>query len=266
VQKHTGAFTLIELSIVLVIIGLIVSGILFGKELIRAAEVQRQVKQIQEYQLAFHAFQNKYNCLPGDCSKATDFFGSSAPSGLVENGNGNDVIDTQMGYSFDPDTANTWSLSIELNGAFQQLALANLVGFQPSSKTSIVVGQGLPPLILNNQSSFFIGASYNFDTAAVGASGNRFNSYKRGNNAMWMLACNINNNSMGYWNDICGVFVPIDLFAIDTKLDDGKALSGKLMGAGGDPFPSGANTACLVSSDYDKTKTTRECIAVYVIN
>jgi prepilin-type N-terminal cleavage/methylation domain-containing protein len=264
VQKHTGAFTLIELSIVLVIIGLITGGVLAGRELIHAAEVQRQVKQIQEYELAFNTFRGKYNCLPGDCGKAQDFFGTSVASGPVVNGNDNGLIDTNMGYSFDPDTANTWILSKELSGVFQELALANLIGFQPSSTSSIVVGQGLVPLILNNQSSFFIGASYNFLATGTGVPGG-LNSLRRGNNAMFILACNVR-PEIGYWNDTCGIFVPIDLYIIDTKLDDGKAISGKLFGFGGDTTFGSNGTNCLISSDYDKIKTTRECQAVYVMN
>jgi prepilin-type N-terminal cleavage/methylation domain-containing protein len=63
---HIRAFTLLELSVVLVIIGLIVGGIMTGQSLISTSAIRAQVSQITKYQSAVAAFQNKYNGLPGD--------------------------------------------------------------------------------------------------------------------------------------------------------------------------------------------------------
>lgn len=60
-------FTLIELSIVLVIIGLIVGGILVGRNLIKSAEINALLSQMQKYQSAVYTFKTKYNNhIPGD--------------------------------------------------------------------------------------------------------------------------------------------------------------------------------------------------------
>jgi prepilin-type N-terminal cleavage/methylation domain-containing protein len=64
ISKH--GFTLIELSIVLVIIGLIVGGILVGRDLISAAAVRAQISQIERYHTAANTFRTKYAYLPGD--------------------------------------------------------------------------------------------------------------------------------------------------------------------------------------------------------
>ncbi len=69
-QKEAG-FTLIELSIVLVIIGLIVGGVLVGQDLIRAAEVRAQISQIEKYNTAVNTFRGKFNAIPGDMSAST---------------------------------------------------------------------------------------------------------------------------------------------------------------------------------------------------
>lgn len=63
---RTGAFTLIELSIVIVIIGLIVGGVLVGRDLISAAGVRAQIAQIESFQQATNTFRGKYGFLPGD--------------------------------------------------------------------------------------------------------------------------------------------------------------------------------------------------------
>ena len=59
-------FTLIELSIVLVIIGLIVGGVLTGQDLIKAAEIRATVGQYEKYNTAVNTFRTKYNGIPGD--------------------------------------------------------------------------------------------------------------------------------------------------------------------------------------------------------
>ena len=59
-------FTLIELSIVLVIIGLIVGGVLVGQDLVRAAGVRATITQVEKFNQAANTFFGKYGYLPGD--------------------------------------------------------------------------------------------------------------------------------------------------------------------------------------------------------
>ena len=73
---HRSGFTLVELAIVLVIIGLIVGGVLVGQDLIKAVTVRAAVSQIEKYDAAANTFRNKYNALPGDSPNPTTFFPS----------------------------------------------------------------------------------------------------------------------------------------------------------------------------------------------
>jgi len=65
-KKIKAGFTLVELAIVLVIIGLVGGGVLVGKDLISAAEVRSQISQIIKYNTTVNTFKLKYNYLPGD--------------------------------------------------------------------------------------------------------------------------------------------------------------------------------------------------------
>jgi len=87
------AFTLIELSIVLVIIGLVIGGVLVGQDLIGSAKNRAYVSQLVSYNSAVNTFKIKYNCLPGDCANATDY-------GFTGNGDGNGMVSGLSDYNF----------------------------------------------------------------------------------------------------------------------------------------------------------------------
>ena len=93
--KQESGFTLIEMSVVLIIIGLIVGGILLGQDLIGGAAVRAQISQIQKYQAAVHTFQTKYNnYLPGDIPNPyATMFGFQTRGQYAGEGDGNGIIE-----------------------------------------------------------------------------------------------------------------------------------------------------------------------------
>ncbi len=78
---------MIELSIVLVIIGLIVGGVVSGRALIHQAEIRALSQDIAKIQVAFHAFNLQYDAIPGDMRDAADYWSTAT------NGNGNSQLD-----------------------------------------------------------------------------------------------------------------------------------------------------------------------------
>ena len=66
-RKQTG-FTLIEIAIVLVIIGLLLGGVLKGQELITSARVRNLAHTQDGIKAAFFGFQDRFRALPGDYS------------------------------------------------------------------------------------------------------------------------------------------------------------------------------------------------------
>lgn len=89
-----SGFTLIELSIVLVIVGLIAGGILVGQDMIKAAEIRSTLKQVEQLNASMNTFRDKYRYLPGDItSTAAVQFGFAARTGAVGRGDGNSYIE-----------------------------------------------------------------------------------------------------------------------------------------------------------------------------
>lgn len=89
--RRQSGFTLIEIAIVLVIIGLLLGGILKGQELINSARVKNLSTDFRNIPMFIYGYQDKFRALPGDDSAAVAHVGTtSITPGL---GDGNGVID-----------------------------------------------------------------------------------------------------------------------------------------------------------------------------
>ncbi len=97
-RKQTG-FTLIEIAIVLVIVGLLLGGVLKGQELIQSARVRNLGSTIDGVKAAFFGFQDRFRALPGDYAGAlavANIAGMAANAGctgaVIGGGNGDGLI------------------------------------------------------------------------------------------------------------------------------------------------------------------------------
>src|SRR5215467_15866852 len=87
-KRYARGFTLIEIAIVLVIIGLLLGGVLKGQELITGARVRNLISQQDGIKAAFFGFQDRYRALPGDYAAA-----STNIAGVTITGDGNGRIE-----------------------------------------------------------------------------------------------------------------------------------------------------------------------------
>jgi len=85
-MKKQSGFTLVEIAIVLVIIGLLLGGALKGQELIENAKINRVKSDFDQISAAIYSYQDRYRALPGDDASADDNVGSAAT------GNGDGLI------------------------------------------------------------------------------------------------------------------------------------------------------------------------------
>jgi len=88
--KSEKGFTLVELAIVLVIIGLILAGIIKGQELITNAKIKRAYNTQREIAAAVYTYFDRYQYYPGDDPQAATRFTPALP--VPTNGNGNALI------------------------------------------------------------------------------------------------------------------------------------------------------------------------------
>jgi prepilin-type N-terminal cleavage/methylation domain-containing protein len=87
-RKQSG-FTLVEIAIVLVIIGLLIGGVLKGREMITNAKIKRIENDFAGVSAAIFAYQDRYGVLPGDDPSASSRFSGTWRAADNGNGNGN---------------------------------------------------------------------------------------------------------------------------------------------------------------------------------
>lgn len=100
-KHHQSGFTLVEIAIVLVIVGLLLGAVLKGQELIFNSKVKATWNLSKEVAAAIYAYQDRYKVLPGDDPQATTRFPSVTPTPVNGNGNGliTGVTDCSTGVS-----------------------------------------------------------------------------------------------------------------------------------------------------------------------
>src|SRR3954464_5967210 len=93
-SRAQAGFTLVEIAIVLVIIGLLLGGILKGQEMITQAKIKNIINDFNGLSAAMYSYQDRYRALPGDDRNAASRWnGTSA----VMDGTGNGIFDKVTG-------------------------------------------------------------------------------------------------------------------------------------------------------------------------
>lgn len=124
-RASEAGFTLIELSIVLVLIGLIIGGVLKGQELIASTRLKMTVSQWDAVKAAVNTFQDKYVAIPGDYDSAATYIEAG-----IANGDGDGQIVPSAGTitAFDDALGNNGDGVNEHKAAWLHLSASELLG------------------------------------------------------------------------------------------------------------------------------------------
>ena len=213
-KKSTDAgFTLVEIAIVLVIIGLLLGGILKGQEMITQAKIKNVINDFNGITVAITSYQDRYRALPGDDPNAAARWTIQAPA----NGNGNGIIAGNYNANDTSGTAGAPPAAAESNLFWQHLRIA---GFVPG--LTVGTGSGTPP---PNATGGLIGV----ESGVVGTSGLGFTS---------TIVCSSN-------------VADKVAIAVDTQIDDSNSATGQVraqLQAAANP-----NTAATPATGYVET-------------
>lgn len=216
--RHAGGFTLIEIAIVIIIIGLILGGVLKGQELIRTARTHNVADQGSAIKAAILGFTDRFQELPGDYKKASD----TIPGiGSEQNGDGNG----RVGYddSKEPGKPDEANRRKEAGLVWLHLAKSGFVSGEFDGK----------PLELNDETSWNCRA----ETCLINAfKGPLMFLYDNEQTGISWASDMLKSNQL--WS---GKNLPVEVLAeLDRKLDDGKPSTGNFRV--GDGFLEGSLT------------------------
>jgi prepilin-type N-terminal cleavage/methylation domain-containing protein len=252
VRYQRNGFTLVEIAIVLTVLGLLITGVLKGQQLIISAKILKFISQVQSYDSAVTTFTSTYGQKPGDFDSARSRLPGCTAAANCYNGNGDGAIAT------DPDNAfhhPSGIITSEETQAWKHLVDAGLIsGVSPTALT-VAWGSTHPGSELGGGLQF--------------AYGNPGGPDETGNPGSEMLGTSLrlqsicNQNGLAYYADInqsggpagSNPLTPGIAARIDRKMDDGKPNTGTVWGS---ENRAGVSPNCR--GTYNETSTSKDCI------
>lgn len=227
-----AGFTLVELAVVMIIIGLLIGGVLKGQELIANAQITSTVAQVKGIDAATTTFRDMYDSMPGDMPNPTTRLPActAAPCNIA--GNGNRRVDGD--FSNAPAT--------EERGFWSHLNAADLMTGLDPAQGAVWGGESPEAEIGGGFHAAFHGGGGGAtmpNLQGVTASDVRAGHY---------LALHVNPNG---GVNATGFLTPNQAFRIDQKLDDGVPGTGSVMAAG-------AGT-CINGTAYNESVPSAAC-------
>ena len=237
------AFSLVELSIVLVILGLLVGGVLSGQSLIRAAQLRAVTTEYQRYLTAVNTFRDKYFAIPGDMPNATSVWGkdntrctghtgtTATPGTCNGDGDGTVTLDAIENYRFWQQLALAGLIEGNYNGYISPVAFTTPPVPGTEVPTSKLGKAYWVPGYMSQSSAFHYEIGYS-DLPDV-----RENTFL------------LNGRDTGFWscrggNAACTpILKPEEAWNIDTKMDDGRPAFGIVRSIAGSCTTANDSTA-----------------------
>jgi prepilin-type N-terminal cleavage/methylation domain-containing protein len=217
-MRSKKGFTLVEMSVVVLVIGLLIGAVIVGQSMVRSAQLQGAIADVDIYKKAIQAFKDKYNYLPGDLPTAEAIWGgetncprgpvyTNAPRAITCNGDGNGIIEGLESLRSWQQLANSELIS----GAYNGLSSGNIN--MPFARVVSDLDVNVP------KSSIKTGGFNFFYQAPLDDSTALFFAGEYGH--VLVLGSPIDQKiSAG------SIITPVDALSVDKKIDDGLPGSG----------------------------------------
>ncbi len=246
VSAARRAFSLIELSMVLVVIGLLVGGILLGRSIIVVGQQRALLRDLTRYQTVHHVFTEKYNGQPGDLTDAYTYWQGdsycnsnttvSAANNTGCNGNGDGIISATSGE------AHKYWLHLRLSGLIEGSYNGYFAANWGGSSWWNYIGPGTNmPSWQGKQDTYFM--VYNYPLNWRGWTG---------------TGTDISRNRLTFANWTYDSLTVGDAQTIDGKVDDGRPGSGTMTANILGNCTVGSSTDAA-AAEYDVVNKTRMC-------
>lgn len=226
-NSHSKGFTLLEMAVVLVIIGIITGGVMLGRSLLTTSRLQAVMTDADSYITAIGNFRQQYQALPGDMVTATTLWGAAGGAGGdgyttscstvagtsgTCNGNGDGMIANASGYEYE--SFRFWQ-HLNAAGMFNQ-RLNGVAG--SAGVTAAALGTNVPTAAIGGGfSPYWKGTALGSDTNFFSTSGAAF----YGNVLIFGSTANTFLTSSP-------VLTADQAAGIDNKIDDGVPSAGKV--------------------------------------
>jgi prepilin-type N-terminal cleavage/methylation domain-containing protein len=230
--RRQSGFTLIEIAIVLVIIGLLLGGILKGQELINSARVKNLGTDFRNIPLFVYGYQDKFRTLPGDDPNAAEHVGANITPAVV-GGNGNGVIEGNWFSTTAADESVLFWQHVRLAG------LAPGITTIPATLPGELPGEFNPKNASGGIIGIQSGTTSTQDTPIIGADGNAIGGA--------YVICS---------TGILGKFVK----QLDIQMDDSDTAAGSMMATPTTGYAKGA--AATNTADIDDATSYTVCMGV----
>ena len=254
-------FSLVELSIVLVILGLLTGGILAGQSLIRAAELRSISADYQRFYSSISAFRDKYQGYPGDFRDATRFWGRASTSlGCTTNSSAAVALPGTCdgdgdGFIENPTAIGNYG---EIFLFWQQLAYAGLIegnytGYSGAGGTGhSIPGTNVPAGRISSS-----GWSAQYIGNYAGSASDMF-ALDYGNLLLTGLSQSTNHTNIP-------MLRPEEAWNIDTKLDDGAPAFGRVVTRHYSNCTSGTvSQTSFAASVYNLSNNSIACVLYFI--
>ncbi len=253
------AFTLIELAIAIIIIGLLAATISVGGKMIENAKIQRLGSELQEVETAFITFRSIYNSLPGDMQDAFAYFEAQDCGFAAEDSNGGTQAERCNGDG-DGNIVGSGTGALELcreeHKFWNHLYHAELVtSIIPSCSATLTSKK----YNLATISPFYYDATTNLDLGRV-------NVLRVGRQRSDLITA----NEYATYQNEGKLLNPQKAKSIDIKYDDGVAYSGRIQAFNGYDASSNQDGNCSSDTvnaandtDYQLAEELAECFLLY---